>query len=89
MLPMQILLNNFLYDLSELAIPTDSVDDDYIAPPAALGHGVHPALHARVRARELGVRFPDVLPAATGCFGADEALFQTGWFVESLRRRCS
>ena len=33
MLPMQILLNNFLYDLSEVPIPTDSVDDDYIRRP--------------------------------------------------------
>ena len=33
MLPVQILLNNFLYDLSELAIPADRVDDaDLLAP---------------------------------------------------------
>jgi Mg2+-importing ATPase len=29
MLPIQILLNNFLYDLSQVAIPSDEVDNDY------------------------------------------------------------
>ena len=33
MLPIQILVNNFLYDLSEVPIPTDAVDDDYIRRP--------------------------------------------------------
>jgi P-type Mg2+ transporter len=31
MLPVQILLNNFLYDLSQIAIPSDEVDEDYLA----------------------------------------------------------
>jgi len=33
MLPTQILLNNFMYDLSQLTIPTDNVDDDYLRKP--------------------------------------------------------
>jgi len=33
MLPMQILLNNFLYDLSQVTIPTDNVDATYIIKP--------------------------------------------------------
>src|ERR1019366_1071989 len=33
MLPTQILLNNFLYDLSQVTIPTDRVDDQYIRSP--------------------------------------------------------
>jgi Mg2+-importing ATPase len=33
MLPIQILLNNLLYDLSETAIPMDRVDDAMIARP--------------------------------------------------------
>lgn len=33
MLPVQILLNNFLYDVSELPIPLDRVDDDYLSHP--------------------------------------------------------
>ena len=38
MLPTQILLNNFLYDASQLTIPSDNVDDDYIATSTALGY---------------------------------------------------
>ncbi|MCM8791675.1 MAG: magnesium-translocating P-type ATPase [Candidatus Omnitrophica bacterium] len=30
MLPLQILLNNFLYDLSQIAIPSDEVDREYL-----------------------------------------------------------
>jgi len=30
MLPIQILLNNFLYDISQTALPTDEVDSEYI-----------------------------------------------------------
>lgn len=33
MLPIQILLNNFLYDISQIAIPADHVDEDYINRP--------------------------------------------------------
>ena len=33
MLPIQILLNNFLYDLSQISIPTDNIDPDYIKKP--------------------------------------------------------
>ena len=35
MLPSQILLNNLLYDVGQLAIPTDRVDDEVLARPAA------------------------------------------------------
>ena len=30
MTPIQVLLNNFLYDLSQTSIPTDQVDADYL-----------------------------------------------------------
>ena len=33
LLPAQILLNNFLYDLSQLTIPTDHVDASYMRKP--------------------------------------------------------
>lgn len=35
MLPSQILLNNLFYDIGQLAIPTDSVDEEVLARPAA------------------------------------------------------
>jgi Mg2+-importing ATPase len=34
MLPTQILLNNLLYDVSEMTIPTDAVDEELLARPA-------------------------------------------------------
>ena len=34
MLPTQILLNNLLYDVSEMTIPTDNVDEELLARPA-------------------------------------------------------
>ncbi len=34
MLPTQILLNNLLYDVSEITIPTDNVDQELLARPA-------------------------------------------------------
>jgi len=36
MLPTQILLNNMLYDISEVTIPTDNVDQEYIQKPKRL-----------------------------------------------------
>ena len=35
MLPIQILLNNLLYDVSELPIPLDAVDDEFLRQPRA------------------------------------------------------
>ena len=64
MLPTQILLNNFLYDLAQITIPTDNVDDALPAAAAALGHAGHPRLHAVHRADQLDLRLPDVLRAA-------------------------
>jgi hypothetical protein len=34
MLPSQILLDNFLYDCSELTIPSDNVDEELLAGPS-------------------------------------------------------
>ena len=83
MLPTQILLNNFLYDLAQITIPTDNVDRRLPAAAAAVGHRADPGLHALHRADQFRVRLPDVLRAAQ-VFHADERLFHTGWFVESL-----
>ncbi|HEX5311991.1 magnesium-translocating P-type ATPase [Aquabacterium sp.] len=83
MLPTQILLNNILYDGSELAIPLDQVDEQDLAVP-------------RVLDVTLIRNFMLVLGAISSVFDfltfyvmlvvlkADEKLFQTGWFVESL-----
>jgi len=83
MLPTQILLNNILYDISEVPIPLDAVDAIEMATPQTLD------LHF-IR------NFMLVIGSVSSLFDfltfyvlleflhADEKLFQTGWFVESL-----
>jgi Mg2+-importing ATPase len=83
MTPLQILVNNFLYDLSEIAIPTDRVDDEYCARP-------HRWDMKFLR------RFMTFIGPVSSLFDfatfyvlsvvlrASEAAFQTGWFAESL-----
>jgi Mg2+-importing ATPase len=83
MLPVQILLNNKLYDFSEIPIPLDNVDEEYL-----------------VRPRQWDMTFVRNFMVTIGpvssvfdfltffvmieIFHAGEALFHTGWFVESM-----
>ena len=83
MLPIQILLNNLLYDVSEIAIPFDRVDPESTAKPVKWD--------VRLIERFMVVFGPvssifDFLTfyALLHLFGASEALFQTGWFTESI-----
>jgi Mg2+-importing ATPase len=85
MAPLQVLTNNLLYDFSQTTIPTDSVDPEYLAEP---------------RRWEIGniTRFMIFIGPMSSIFDYatyftmlyvfhawhDAALFQTGWFVESL-----
>jgi Mg2+-importing ATPase len=83
MLPVQILLNNFLYDLSQVPIPGDRVDDTYLVKPRRWN-----AAFIRRFMLTLGP-ISSVFDFATfaimlGVFHAEPALFRTGWFVESL-----
>jgi Mg2+-importing ATPase len=83
MLPTQILLNNILYDISEVPIPLDKVDVGDILGPRVLDLSF-------IR------NFMLVIGPVSSVFDfltfyillamlqADEKLFQTGWFVESL-----
>ena len=61
MLPSQILLNNLLYDAGQMTIPTDHVDPEMLARPAAWDIALHPPLHGRLRPAQLDLRLPDVL----------------------------
>ena len=83
MLPTQILLNNFLYDLAQLTIPTDSVDPSFVRKPQRWDIGVIRDFMLWHRPDQLAVRLPDLLRPARAVPRA-EALFHTGWFVESL-----
>ena len=85
MAPLQVLTNNLLYDVSQTTIPTDNVDPEYLATP---------------RQWEIGniARFMLFIGPISSIFDYatyalmlfvfnawhDPALFQTGWFVESL-----
>ncbi len=83
MLPTQILLNNFLYDLAQVAIPTDRVDQTYIQKP-------HRWDIRLIRNFMLYIgpisSIYDFLTfyVLLKVFHASEQLFHTGWFVESL-----
>ena len=83
MLPTQILLNNFLYDLAQVTIPTDNVDPAYIRKPQRWDIGI-------VRNFMLAIgpisSIYDFLTffVLLSLFKSSEALFHTGWFVESL-----
>jgi len=83
MLPLQILLNNFLYDLAQVTIPTDNVDPSFVRTPQRWDIRV-------IRNFMLGIgpisSLYDFLTFGIllWVFHASEALFHTGWFVESL-----
>jgi Mg2+-importing ATPase len=83
MLPSQILLNNLLYDTSQLAIPTDRVDPEQRQRPSHWDIGF--IRRFMLCFGPLSSIF-DFLTFAVmlGPFHAGPALFRTGWFVESL-----
>jgi Mg2+-importing ATPase len=85
MAPIQVLTNNLLYDFSQTTIPTDNVDDEYIAAPRHWDIGNITKFMlclGPVSSIFDYVTYATLLFA----FGAwsSPALFQTGWFVESL-----
>lgn len=83
MLPTQVLLNNFLYDLSQLTIPTDHVDPSYIRNPQ------HWDISLVRRFMILVGPISSLYDFLTffvllRLFHAGPVEFHTGWFVESL-----
>ncbi|GIW45954.1 MAG: magnesium-translocating P-type ATPase [Candidatus Binatia bacterium] len=83
MLPMQILLNNLLYDLSEIPLPLDEVDaEDLTAPRRWDMRFVRDFM---VSIGPISSMF-DFLTfyVLLALFRADETFFHTGWFVESI-----
>ena len=79
----QILLNNFLYDSSQLAIPFDNVDEDFLARPKKFNV-------------TFLKKFMIIFGPLSSCFDfatfaffgialhATGGVFQTGWFLESI-----
>jgi Mg2+-importing ATPase len=83
MLPIQILLNNLIYNVSEIAIPFDRVDAEAVVVPNKWD--------IKLIQRFMLVFGPissifDFITfyALLRLFGAGPALFQTGWFIESM-----
>lgn len=85
MAPVQVLLNNLLYDFSQTAIPTDNVDADYLEQPRRWEIGN--ILKFMLYMGPVSSLFDFITYAVLlGVFDAwrQPALFQSGWFVESL-----
>jgi P-type Mg2+ transporter len=83
MLPSQILLNNLLYDTSQMAIPTDNVDPSFIKKPQ------HWDISLIRRFMIFIGPISSIFDFLTffimlNVFHAGQVLFHTGWFVESL-----
>ncbi|MEY2116621.1 MULTISPECIES: magnesium-translocating P-type ATPase [Rhodanobacter] len=87
MLPLQILVLNLLYDISQLSIPFDRMDDEYLRKPR------------KWNASDIGRFMVWIGPVSSifdittflllwHVFGANsvahQSFFQSGWFVESL-----
>jgi Mg2+-importing ATPase len=83
MLPKQILLNNFLYDLAQVTIPTDNVDPAFVRKPQRWDIGLIRNFMIFIGPISSVYDFLTFF-ALLWIFEAPRSLFQTGWFVESL-----
>lgn len=87
MLPIQLLVQNLLYNISQIAIPWDNMDEEYLQKPQ------------RWNAKEIGKFMLFIGPISSifdiATFGlmwyvfkantvADQSLFQSGWFIVGL-----
>ncbi len=83
MLPAQILLNNFLYDLAQITIPSDHVDEEYVRRPQRWN--IHLIRNFMLIIGPISSLY-DFLTfyVLLRIFRAGEPEFHTGWFVESL-----
>jgi P-type Mg2+ transporter len=94
MLPLQILTNNLLYDFSQVPIPADDVDPEQIAKPRPwhMGQLARFILFVGPCSSIFDYTTYLLMLFLFGCWDVStaqalkhsSALFQTGWFVESL-----
>ncbi len=83
MLPTQILLNNFLYDLAQVTIPSDNVDEEYLARPHRLSIPLIRDFMILIGPISSIYDFLTFF-VLLHFFRATQPLFHTGWFMESL-----
>ncbi|MFJ2805950.1 magnesium-translocating P-type ATPase [Kitasatospora sp. NPDC087271] len=83
MLPSQILLNNLLYDTSQLAIPTDNVDEEQLHKPSHWDIAF--IRRFMICFGPLSSVFDFItFGVMLWVFHSGPAQFRSGWFVESL-----
>jgi len=85
MTPIQILTNNLLYDFSQVPIPTDDVDPIQVAKPQpwSMNHLARFILFIGPCSSIFDYTTYFMMLYIFDCWN-NAALFQTGWFVESL-----
>jgi Mg2+-importing ATPase len=83
MYPIQIILNNFLYDASQVAIPSDEVDEEYLLKSRSWN--IEYIKKFMILFGPLSSVF-DYLTfgALLFIFHAKQDMFATGWFLESI-----
>ncbi len=85
MAPIQVLTNNLLYDVSQTTIPSDNVDDEYLAKPRRWDIGNLSKFVLFIGPISSIFDYVTFFLMLTVFHAWDNpALFQTGWFVESL-----
>jgi Mg2+-importing ATPase len=83
MLPIQILLNNLLYDISQIAIPSDEVDKEYLMKSRPWNVGYIKKFMLFIGPVSSIFDFA-TFAVLWFIFHAKQPLFNTGWFLESL-----
>ena len=85
MAPIQVLTNNLLYDFSQTTIPTDNVDQEYLAVPRRWDVGNMSKFVLLIGPISSIFDYVTFFIMLSVFHAWDKpALFQTGWFVESL-----
>ena len=85
MLPIQVLINNLLYDFSQTTIPTDEVDAEWLTKPRKweIGGMLRFILFIGPISSIFDYLTFFILLYVFNCWN-NPTLFHTGWFVESL-----
>ncbi|NMC33678.1 MAG: magnesium-translocating P-type ATPase [Veillonellaceae bacterium] len=85
MLPVQVLINNLLYDFSQVPIPTDEVDAEWLVKPRKweIGNLRRFILFIGPISSIFDYATFFIMLYVFNCWN-NPALFHTGWFVESL-----